>query len=102
MQGFGESPYVARIISETFQTSQCKLVSVNQPSKKAVATGSALHYLQHNITARATRFEYGTEVFRLFEDFGHLAGSREAQVVDDGTKQIDGGWDAMVTKVSIF
>lgn len=100
MQGFGESPYVARMLSETFQTPECKLVSVNQPSKKAVAVGTALHYLQQNITARATRFEYGIVVGRCFIEFGHLAGSRKTFYDKDGRKRIRGGWAAIVGKAS--
>ncbi|KAK4698863.1 hypothetical protein P7C70_g7406, partial [Phenoliferia sp. Uapishka_3] len=41
------------------------VVTVDEPTQKAVAEGAAIHYAQDHVGARATRFEYGLCTNRL-------------------------------------
>ncbi|KAL8292762.1 hypothetical protein RQP46_001374 [Phenoliferia psychrophenolica] len=62
--GFGESPYLQRRLRETFEKNGTRVVTADEPSKKAVAEGGALFFSKDTIVARATRFEFGIEVCR--------------------------------------
>ncbi|KAL8292750.1 hypothetical protein RQP46_001362 [Phenoliferia psychrophenolica] len=77
--GFGESLYLQRRLRETFEKNGTRVVTADEPSKKAVAEGGALFFAKDSIIGRATRFEFGIEV----------------------TRRIDGGWSVIVKNGAI-
>ena len=59
LQGFGESPYLQRILRETFEPKGIRVVTADEPSKKAVSEGGAPFFAEGNVVARAMRREFG-------------------------------------------
>lgn len=68
-QGFGESPYLQRRLREAFPAQ--RVVTADEPSKKAVAEGGALFYSHDKVVARGTRFEFGVPTMRCVSFFSH-------------------------------
>lgn len=58
-QGFGESAYLQLRLRKEFKHGGTRIVTADEPSKKAVAEGAALYYIKDSVVARATRFEFG-------------------------------------------
>ncbi|KAL8280122.1 hypothetical protein RQP46_007452 [Phenoliferia psychrophenolica] len=85
--GFGESPYLQRRLRETFEKSGTRVVTADEPTKKAVAEGGALFYAQNSIVARATRFEFGIATNRA--NYTHTVNIL-AYSGSDGTKAHQG------------
>ncbi|KAL8292778.1 hypothetical protein RQP46_001390 [Phenoliferia psychrophenolica] len=78
--GFGESPYLRRRLRETFEKTGAKIITADEPTKKAVAEGGALFFSKQSIVGRATRFEFGVKT----------------------TRSIEGGWSSIVKNGAII
>ncbi|KAL8292780.1 hypothetical protein RQP46_001392 [Phenoliferia psychrophenolica] len=93
--GFGESPYLQRRLRETFEKSGTRVVTADEPSKKAVAEGGVLFFAKDNVVARSTRFEFGIEICRDLTEFDNGKGDRKVYQRGDGTWKIRGGWNTI-------
>lgn len=60
-QGFGESPYLHRTLADRYEKRGIRIISADEPSKKAVSEGAALFYIKDSVIARATRFDFGIQ-----------------------------------------
>ncbi|KAL8292784.1 hypothetical protein RQP46_001396 [Phenoliferia psychrophenolica] len=93
--GFGESPYLQRRLRETFEKSGTRVVTADEPSKKAVAEGGALFFSHDNVVARGTRFE-------PYDEFHRQRGQRTVIITPRGTKYIVGGWTKIVANGAVI
>ncbi|KAL8292760.1 hypothetical protein RQP46_001372 [Phenoliferia psychrophenolica] len=100
--GFGESPYLRRRLRETFERSGAKVITADEPTKKAVAEGGALFFSKDNIVARATRFEFGISTIRDYEEWKHQRGNRHVSLRGSGRWSISGGWSTIVKNRAII
>jgi hypothetical protein len=102
--GFGESPYLRRRLKETFAKKGVKIVTVDEPTKKAAAEGTALWYIKKLVVARAVRSTFGVEVRRRYDPNSalHLERKHKVYVAEDGIKRIDGFFDTWVKKGSVI
>jgi hypothetical protein len=57
--GFGDSPYLQKRFLESSALRGIEIICANDTAAKAVAEGGAAWYIQHMVTARASRYSYG-------------------------------------------
>ncbi|KAL8283908.1 hypothetical protein RQP46_005340 [Phenoliferia psychrophenolica] len=100
--GFGESPYLRRTLAERYEPHGIKIVTADEPSKKAVSEGASLFYIKDCVIARATRFDFGIQTTRKFSQWGDLALGRPVFTAVDGQKRIDGGWSRIIKKGTVI
>ncbi|PVF96876.1 hypothetical protein CPB86DRAFT_735972 [Serendipita vermifera] len=81
--GFGASPFLRKRLSESFSIDESKIVTVDEPSKKAAAEGSVLYYIKQLVTARSFRFTIGATSGIFYEPSNPLHRSREDLVHED-------------------
>ncbi|KAM0754904.1 hypothetical protein T439DRAFT_321963 [Meredithblackwellia eburnea MCA 4105] len=95
--GFGESPYVKRRLRSYFEGGdRLKVVTIDEPTQKAVAEGAAIHFAQDHVSARATRFEYGLCTNRRYDPTYQT--QRSIIVFSTGKKFFSGGWTKIVAQ----
>jgi hypothetical protein len=66
---------------------------------KAVAEGAAIWHIQHSVTARATRYSYGMEIRRPYNQYDTRHAGRTIAQHPEGSF-IAGIWSELVPKVS--
>jgi len=99
--GFGESPYLRRRIRMGAETRDISTTIADGPTAKAVADGAVVWSIQGAVTARATRFAYGTEISIPVEP---LEGEKIGRTVVSGPSgpRIEGGWSEIIAKNTVI
>ncbi|KAI5477122.1 hypothetical protein MNV49_006850 [Pseudohyphozyma bogoriensis] len=92
--GFGESPYLKRRVREVYEKKDIRVVTADEPTKKAVAEGAAIFYARKNVGARATRFEFGLATNRPYDP--SLNVRRPCLVFNSQKRYYAGGWTRIV------
>ncbi|PVF93781.1 hypothetical protein CPB86DRAFT_818517 [Serendipita vermifera] len=80
--GFGESPYLRKILKDRFGSHGTEVVTVDEPTKKASAEGAAIWYIEQLVKARAVRFTIGTDLAILYDPRLPAHKEREASCID--------------------
>ncbi|KDQ12481.1 hypothetical protein BOTBODRAFT_161662 [Botryobasidium botryosum FD-172 SS1] len=60
--GFGESGYLYETLKSTLGPRRVEVTVANEPAAKAVADGSVIWFVKRFVSARATRFAFGTDI----------------------------------------
>ncbi|KDQ12480.1 hypothetical protein BOTBODRAFT_176419 [Botryobasidium botryosum FD-172 SS1] len=99
--GFGESPYLRNRIKAGAETPGIRLTIADGSTAKAVADGAIVWSIQGAVTARATRFAYGTEISVPVEP---LVGEKIGRPVVLGPSgpRIEGGWSEIIPKHKVI
>lgn len=85
--GFGESPYLRKKLTEWYEAQGIKIITADEPSKKAVAEGAALFYIKDFVVARATRFDFGIQTTRKLSSNSESALGRKVYRAVDGEQR---------------
>ncbi|KDQ12450.1 hypothetical protein BOTBODRAFT_34427 [Botryobasidium botryosum FD-172 SS1] len=101
--GFGESPYLRQKLRDgPGSMNGIKVTIAEQPTSKAVADGAVIWFVRHAVTARATRYAFGTPIMI---PTGHAQGERMGgrKVIDDFRGSYFGGaWKELVPRGQIL
>ncbi|CAG7852393.1 SubName: Full=Uncharacterized protein {ECO:0000313/EMBL:CCA74286.1} [Serendipita indica DSM 11827] len=100
--GFGESPYLRRRLDETFAKQNIRVVTVEQPSRKAAAEGSTIWYIKRQVKARAARFTLGTISSTAVHRAEHLERISKAFVDSDGLLTVRNTFTTLVKKDQVL
>ncbi|KAI5481024.1 hypothetical protein MNV49_006210 [Pseudohyphozyma bogoriensis] len=76
------------------------IITVDEPSKKAVAEGAVIYFEKDSVVARATRFEFGICTNRPYSP--ELAHGRIPIMFTSGKKYFTGGWSPLVRKGQVI
>ncbi|KDQ12464.1 hypothetical protein BOTBODRAFT_34432 [Botryobasidium botryosum FD-172 SS1] len=99
--GFGESHYLRQRLREGPASAGIELTLADDPTSKAVADGAVIWFMKHSVTARATRFAFGTQVIVPAHSIdGPKIGRRVFQNPDG--PYITGGWWQVVPKGQVL
>ncbi|KAG9087693.1 hypothetical protein FRC06_002420 [Ceratobasidium sp. 370] len=99
--GFGDNPYLRSVIKSRFGASNRLIVS-NIPGVKAVADGAAMWAVARSVVSRATRYSYGIEVNRDFDENDPDHRGREKIFSPSGIHKVAGGWSQIVAKDTVL
>ncbi|KDQ12467.1 hypothetical protein BOTBODRAFT_176407 [Botryobasidium botryosum FD-172 SS1] len=95
--GFGESPYLRQKLAASTGSRGIKITLADDSTSKAVADGAVIWFIRHAVTARATRYAFGTDILVNVEPIqGPKIGRRVLQTPSG--PYFDGGWREMVPK----
>jgi hypothetical protein len=64
--GYGESPYLKKVLREAYASWDIQVVISDEPSKKAVAEGSVIWFVRRLVVARSVRTTYGISLVYPF------------------------------------
>ncbi|KAH7094127.1 hypothetical protein BKA62DRAFT_775606 [Auriculariales sp. MPI-PUGE-AT-0066] len=101
--GFAESPRLKSLLRDRLSAQNIRLITIDQPTKKAAAEGSAYWYAKRFVVARAARKSYGVACSVGFDSSlaAHQARAHTAFTNLAGNKRITGHFDLLVTKNQI-
>ncbi|CAE6450133.1 unnamed protein product [Rhizoctonia solani] len=101
--GFGESPYLKKVLEERFGTEGvCQLITCNDNVAKAVADGAVIWEIQQGVQSRATRYAYGIKVQVPYEPSNVEHRGRQTHVDLDGRTYVSSAWSEIVAKASTW
>ncbi|KAJ1299641.1 hypothetical protein OPQ81_002630 [Rhizoctonia solani] len=100
--GFGDSPYLRRIINSEFAAAGCPVTVTNDPNAKAVADGSVLWCAKRSVVARATRMAYGIQVVTPYDRNNAEHCGRRTVVECDGVEKVVGLWSQIVGQGTVM
>jgi len=98
--GFGESPYLQKLIKSTAARMGSSVVSCEEPAKKAVAEGAGIWLTKNTVTARAATRYYGSVAAIVFDNSSDEHKSRNSIKYQDrqGKWMLDNSFKTMVKK----
>ncbi|KIM25122.1 hypothetical protein M408DRAFT_223772 [Serendipita vermifera MAFF 305830] len=97
---FGESAYLQKRLADLFDAQGVKVVTVEEPAKKAAAEGALIWFIKQTVLARISRATIGVpvEVFYNAQDPEHVHRSSHLYINAAGEHRLPGGFDTLVPK----
>ncbi|KAJ1303704.1 hypothetical protein OPQ81_008129 [Rhizoctonia solani] len=100
--GFGESQYLRNIVNSQFAGPRCSVTVTSDPNAKAVADGSVLWCVKHNVVSRATRMAYGVAIVTPYDRNNVEHCGRQTTVHFDGVEKVSGFWSQIVGRGTVM
>ncbi|KIM25119.1 hypothetical protein M408DRAFT_223687 [Serendipita vermifera MAFF 305830] len=98
--GFGESAYLQKRLAGLFDAQGVKVVTVEEPAKKAAAEGALIWFIKQTVLARISRATIGVtvEVPYNAQDPEHVKRNSQVYINTAGDIVLPGGFDTLVPK----
>ncbi|KIM20879.1 hypothetical protein M408DRAFT_333772 [Serendipita vermifera MAFF 305830] len=98
--GFGESAYLQKRLAELFDIQGVKVVTVEEPAKKAAAEGALIWFIKQTVLARISRVTIGVPVGVRYDSYDPEHAKRSLKVYIDagGEVCLPGGFSTLVPK----
>ncbi|KIM23490.1 hypothetical protein M408DRAFT_332321 [Serendipita vermifera MAFF 305830] len=100
--GFGDSPYVQKVLSEKLRAYHIELLTVEDYGRKAVVEGAIIGHIKQFVAARAANATFGGCVRPVYDKKLHRDRKHLVQLYPDGKKRIDGAFHVWIEKGAIL
>ncbi|KAK4701939.1 hypothetical protein P7C70_g4284, partial [Phenoliferia sp. Uapishka_3] len=99
--GVGESPYIKSKLRAALDVDGVKVVTGDEPTKKAVAEGAIIWFVKQLVVARAVRSTIGIKIAYHYDRKNRDHRQRSTFIDADKSIKIDGGFSALILKDAI-
>ncbi|KIM26383.1 hypothetical protein M408DRAFT_192539 [Serendipita vermifera MAFF 305830] len=100
--GFGESPYLKKILQQKLLPYDIELLTVGDSAKKAAAVGAIVKHIKQFVVARATKATFGGCVRQNYDESLHGERKHTVQVYPDGKERVDGVFHMWIMKGTVL